>query len=133
MNKKTCVLIVLFVLALVLLGLISIVNSYPTTKDVVPVFKGCAAESGQVTEVAIGETVVEPVTWHCKQVYLIPNGENYTVSWTSDSDLLGLGPDITGSESFTAASGCPPHVNYPEITVSYTVQVGLAVGYRYIF
>ena len=121
-NTKKIVILVLFILVLCLLGLATLSKSYATTKDVEPQFNGCEACSASVTQVSYGSTIVAPVTGpHGVNVYLIPNGDSYTVAWQAYADVLGLAPWNTGSQTFTAGTDC--HINTPTITVCSTVQV----------
>lgn len=117
--------IILLVLCVLGLSLIPSGHAGVATKDVEPTFTGCEACSAKITNFVVNEgavtVVVTPVTGpHNVPVYLVPNGDVYAVSWTANSDLLGLATPQTSVNTFTAGTDC--QINTPSITVCSTVQ-----------
>jgi hypothetical protein len=124
-HEKIVKITITFILILCVLGLSMIQQVYcAVTKDVEPCFNGCEACSAKIvsfTDTTLGQTVTPVSCDHDHtMVYLVPNGGNYTISWTANADVLGLAPQQIGTNSFVAGTDCK--VNTPCITVSSTVQ-----------
>lgn len=119
-DKKLWLLIVALILILLGFSIFHAEKCRLSMIDVVPVFVGPAAFSGDVVSVTSGETVFTPYSWMGKDVYVIPNGMAYNVTYTWNSDVLGLAPVQEGIKEFVA--GTDGLVNYPAICVSYSMQ-----------
>lgn len=88
--------------------------------DIDPVFVGPAACSGEVVSLTIDGAPVEPITWFGQQIFVVPNGVEYSIEWTANSDVLGFGAGQSGTSCFVA--GTDGLINHPAISVFYTEQ-----------
>ena len=129
---KRRALFILLILVLCLLGLSAIHQTYNpsvSTKDVSPILAGDnVLASAKIVSVSIASdpfcpsAIVPNVGSSASPVYLIPNGDKYTVVVSANSDGLGLAPPQTVVSCFTAPS-CPAcALVTPTITVDATVQ-----------
>ena len=116
-NTKKIVTLVLFILVLCLLGLALIGKSYATMKDVEPQFSGGNDANCWVT----GVTPSFGTATDYSGIWTIPACANYNVLWSAYSDVLNLAPLQSGSAWF--AAGTASSVQYPQVAVSYTMQV----------
>ena len=115
--------LLLIVLILIMIGysfLYSDSRARLSMIDVDPHFTGAAASSGNVISVTANGVEYPFALSHGDKYWLVPNGAAFNVSWTANSDLLGLAPVQSGISGFTA--GTDGLVNHPLIAVCYTVQ-----------
>ncbi len=121
--------LIIFLVVLCILGLSMIRPSYAcanhpsaTMRDVLPSFSGNAAGSAYVTSVSgWWGTASGPFS---DGAYLVPVGDGYNVAWSANADVSGNQLQ-TGSAYFADTSNYGANVEYPVISVSYTMQVTL--------